>query len=82
MNPDEGVTVAPSTPANVMNHENDKQLAFPLVIVLSDDEDNEIPDPFRFLQTYCTNIAVSLHTGRQMFIGVYVDTIINSATLS
>ena len=63
LNAVESGTVTPSMPANVVKSENYKQPVLPPVIVLSDDEDNEIPDPFPFPKTYSTNIDVSLSTG-------------------
>ena len=38
----------------------------PPVIIISDEETKEIPDPFPFPATYSANVDIALHRGKQL----------------
>ena len=66
----------PSKPQTVAKSKADA--IAPPVIVISDEEAKEIPDPFPFPATYSANVDVALHKGTEavLCIDLMVDDII------
>ena len=55
----------PSKPQAVVK--SHREVTIPPVIIISDEEAKEIPDPFPFPATYNANVDVALHKGKKLF---------------